>query len=83
MRTGLYSARTGKRSLLDLVGNTPLLEITQSVNKDVTVYAKLEWYNPSGSVKDRAARAIILSALDILPDTPDGILTFGARLTKV
>ena len=69
MRTGLYSARTGKRSLLDLVGNTPLLEITQSVNKDVTLYAKLEWYNPSGSVKDRAARAIILSALD------NGLLT--------
>ena len=69
MRTGLYRARTGKRSLLDLVGNTPLLEITQSVNKDVTLYAKLEWYNPSGSVKDRAARAIILSALD------NGLLT--------
>jgi cysteine synthase B len=45
------------RSVLELIGNTPLLDfkrITQSV-APVKVYAKAEWYNPGGSVKDRAA----------------------------
>jgi cysteine synthase B len=43
--------------VLDLIGNTPLLEFRR-VAQDVApvkVYAKAEWYNPGGSVKDRAA----------------------------
>ena len=50
------------RSVLDLIGNTPLLafkRITTDV-EPVQVYAKAEWYNPGGSVKDRAALAMIL-----------------------
>src|SRR5437868_8856723 len=53
--------RLGK-SVLDLVGNTPLLgfgRITESV-APVKVFAKAEWYNPGGSVKDRAALNMIL-----------------------
>jgi cysteine synthase B len=49
-------------SILDLIGNTPLLSfkrITQSVSP-VQVLAKAEWYNPGGSVKDRAALSMIL-----------------------
>jgi cysteine synthase B len=45
------------RSVLELIGNTPLLQfkrIAQAV-APVQVYAKAEWYNPGGSVKDRAA----------------------------
>ncbi|HVT87474.1 MAG TPA: cysteine synthase family protein [Tepidisphaeraceae bacterium] len=50
------------RSVLDLIGNTPLLSfkrITKSVSP-ARVMAKAEWYNPGGSVKDRAAMAMIL-----------------------
>ena len=48
--------------LIDLVGNTPLLgfrRITAGLG-DVRVLAKAEWYNPGGSVKDRAALGMIL-----------------------
>jgi cysteine synthase B len=50
------------RSLVDLIGNTPLLtfsRLTQHV-APVRVLAKAEWYNPGGSVKDRAALSMIL-----------------------
>ncbi len=53
-------------SVLDLVGNTPLVrirEITRDLPDAVEVYAKLEYYNPGGSVKDRPARQMILDAL--------------------
>ena len=49
-------------SILDLIGNTPLVSfkrITKSL-APVEVYAKAEWYNPGGSVKDRAALSMIL-----------------------
>ena len=48
--------------MLDLIGNTPLLSfkrVAQSV-APVQVLAKAEWYNPGGSVKDRAALSMIL-----------------------
>ncbi len=48
-------------SLLDLVGHTPLLRV-QAAGKDVQLYAKAEWANPSGYVKDRPAARIILEA---------------------
>jgi cysteine synthase B len=51
--------------LIELIGNTPLLELTHiPVNKNVTMYAKLEGDNPGGSVKDRAAYGMIKGALD-------------------
>src|SRR3982751_6232010 len=51
--------------ILDLVGNTPLVELKHiSANKNVTIYAKLEGNNPGGSVKDRAAYGMIKGALD-------------------
>ncbi|HEX6664178.1 MAG TPA: pyridoxal-phosphate dependent enzyme [Gaiellaceae bacterium] len=48
------------RNLLELVGNTPLVEI-EPVG-DVRVYAKLEGQNPTGSIKDRVAKAMIEAA---------------------
>lgn len=58
-------------SLLDLVGNTPLVELKQlHQNKNVQIFGKLEGNNPGGSVKDRAAKNMIESALsrgDIQP----------------
>ncbi|HEY7421805.1 MAG TPA: cysteine synthase family protein, partial [Gaiellaceae bacterium] len=50
-------------SLLDLVGNTPLVELTRLTPKEgVRLYAKLEGENPTGSIKDRVAKAMIESA---------------------
>jgi S-sulfo-L-cysteine synthase (O-acetyl-L-serine-dependent) len=55
------------RSVLDLIGNSPLLQITRLtaglLGPDVRLYAKLEGFNPGGSVKDRAARKMIEIAL--------------------
>ncbi|MGM9571337.1 MAG: pyridoxal-phosphate dependent enzyme, partial [bacterium] len=50
------------KSLLDLVGNTPLLEVTnyeKKRNLKATILAKLEYFNPAGSVKDRIAKAMV------------------------
>jgi cysteine synthase len=50
-------------SILDLVGHTPLLHLSRFVRPPFAdVYAKLEWLNPGGSVKDRAALGMILDA---------------------
>ena len=48
--------------MLDLVGNTPLIQLRRIVprNPRVAVYAKAEWANPGGSVKDRPARKMLL-----------------------
>jgi cysteine synthase B len=48
--------------LLDRVGNTPLLRlgrVTRGLAPAVELYGKAEWFNPSGSVKDRPAAAIL------------------------
>jgi cysteine synthase B len=51
--------------ILDLVGNTPLVALKNiTINKNVTIYAKLEGNNPGGSVKDRAAYGMIKGAID-------------------
>ena len=43
-------------SIDKLIGNTPMIKIkTKYKNKIVNVYAKLEYYNYSGSIKDRIA----------------------------
>ena len=52
-------------TLLDFIGNTPLVEIPRIFNKpNVKIYAKLEGHNPGGSVKDRAALGMIKGALE-------------------
>lgn len=52
-------------SVIDLVGNTPLVKATRVFTKPgVELYFKLEGQNPGGSVKDRAAYNMIKSALD-------------------
>ena len=57
--------------ILDLVGNTPLVELNKlNLNKNVTIYGKLEGNNPGGSVKDRAAYGMIKGALDRGEITP-------------
>ena len=56
-----------KNSFLDLVGNTPLVRVNNLIKKDelkADVLAKLEYFNPAGSVKDRIAKEMILEALE-------------------
>ncbi len=50
------------KKITELIGNTPLMELTnyeQAKNLPATVLAKLEYFNPAGSVKDRVAAAMI------------------------
>jgi cysteine synthase B len=64
-------------ALLQAVGNTPLLplrRVTKGIPPKVKVFAKAEWFNPGGSVKDRPAFNIIRSAVC------DGQLLPGMRL---
>lgn len=46
------------KTILDLIGNTPILQIQNS-----NIYVKLECFNPTGSIKDRAAKQMILAAI--------------------
>ena len=57
------SSRSLAPSLLDLVGSTPLVELPRlSPKPSVRLYAKLEGQNPTGSIKDRVAKAMIDAA---------------------
>jgi cysteine synthase len=65
------------RSLLDTIGNTPLVEMPQlSPSPALRFFAKLEGQNPTGSVKDRIARAMIEAA------ERDGKLTPGCTILE-
>ncbi|MDR3365032.1 MAG: cysteine synthase family protein [Clostridiales Family XIII bacterium] len=59
--------------ILDMVGNTPLIELANMAKAfpGVTVLGKAEFANPSGSVKDRAAKAMLLDGIE------KGLLTKG------
>jgi cysteine synthase B len=48
--------------IVQRIGNTPLYELSSYSNESIKFYAKLEWYNPFGSVKDRAAYWMIKDA---------------------
>jgi cysteine synthase B len=64
-------------SLEAVVGNTPLVRlrhVTDQVSRSVEVYAKIEWTNPGGSVKDRPALYIIREAELRGALTPDKVL---------
>ncbi len=59
----VIAAPTRYRSLLDTIGETPLVKLQRtSPNPDVAIWVKLEGQNPTGSVKDRIARAMIDAA---------------------
>jgi cysteine synthase B len=53
-----------RHSIVGNIGNTPLLRIKriQPPEENVEIYAKAEWFNPGGSVKDRAALSMLLEA---------------------
>ena len=49
-------------SILDTIGGTPIVKLQRIAPRHVTLYAKVESFNPGGSVKDRLALAIVLDA---------------------
>lgn len=49
-------------SILDTIGNTPVVKLNRLAPAGVDIYVKVESFNPAGSVKDRLALAIILDA---------------------
>jgi len=64
-------------SILDLIGQTPLLHLSRFAQPPLAdIYAKLEWMNPGGSVKDRAALGMIVDAEE------RGLLTPGATIIE-
>ena len=66
-----------KRDALDLIGDTPAVDVSElSPNPDVRLVAKLESANPTGSVKDRIAKAMVLDA------EADGTLGPGKRILE-
>lgn len=72
----LHSNRVAK-SILDLIGNTPLIRLRSAEEQaggDVEIWAKCEFDNPGGSVKDRAAKQMVLDALEDGRLTEDKIL---------
>lgn len=62
--------------ITDLIGNTPLVKINKLNDSDAEVYVKVEAFNPLGSVKDRAALAMIETA------ERDGSLKKGSVIIK-
>jgi len=58
-------------NITDLVGRTPLVRLNKINDTHATIVAKLEWFNPAGSVKDRIGLAMIEAA------ERDGIITPG------
>ena len=65
------------RNILDTIGNTPLVPINHmSPNPAVEIWAKLEGFNPTGSIKDRIALAMVEQA------EADGSLTPGKTIIE-
>ena len=64
-------------SVIDLIGQTPLLHIARFAPPPLAgIYAKVEWLNPGGSIKDRAALGMILDAEE------KGLLRPGATIIE-
>src|SRR5213082_3341847 len=73
----IQAPRAEQQNLLDLVGSTPLLRlqrVTRDLPPGVEIYAKAEWFNPGGSVKDRPALNMILDGERSGALTPDKII---------
>ena len=64
-------------SILDTVGRTPMVKLSRVVPENsADIYAKLEWFNPMGSIKDRIAKGMIEAA------ERKGLLTRGSTVIE-
>lgn len=64
------------KSITELIGNTPLVELAPAEGQKATIIAKIEFFNPGGSVKDRVALAMIQDAEE------KGILKPGSTIIE-
>ena len=64
-------------NILDTIGNTPVVRLHRIPPKNVTIYVKIESFNPMASVKDRLAFAIVTDAEN------RGLLRPGGRLGRL
>jgi cysteine synthase len=73
------------KHITELIGNTPTLQISSEVHKipNVTLYAKLEYYNPFGSVKDRIAWGILKDDIKHIQQTGQTIVEMSSGNTDV
>jgi cysteine synthase A len=65
------------KTLAELIGKTPLLELsglTRKYGLQATILAKLEYFNPAGSIKDRIAKAMIEDAEERGLLTPESVI---------
>jgi cystathionine beta-synthase len=65
-------------SVLDLIGETPLIEVTKFDRGPCRLFLKLESANPSGSIKDRPARFMIEAACERRPGGYSSSIAGGA-----
>ena len=64
-----------KNNILNLVGNTPLIDVSFLFSKkEIFLYAKAEWMNPGGSLKDRPVKRMLTKAIDSGELTKDKII---------
>ena len=79
-RTGIVAG-----SLLELIGNTPLVELQHLSPPGVRIHVKLEGQNPTGSIKDRVALAMVEAAnlepgAELLEDLSERLPALGSRV---
>lgn len=68
---------TYNNHISELVGNTPILKLNNYVTKNqlkANIFAKLEYFNPAGSVKDRIAKAMLFKAKEDVILKPDSVI---------
>ena len=71
-------------SILDTIGDTPIIKLHRLAPKHVDLYVKVEAFNPAGSVKDRPAlsmRAVALAALALLAFEPEDLVDPGFQMS--
>jgi cysteine synthase B len=76
-KVSVLKERKRVESVIDLIGNTPLIRLTKIIdglNLNVEIYAKAEWFNPGGSIKDRPALWMILDGIRTGKLSPDKII---------
>lgn len=72
-----YQKKKRVESIVELIGNTPLIplrNIAEDISPGVSIYAKAEWFNPGGSVKDRPAYQMIMDGIESGELTKDRII---------
>ena len=61
--------------ILDLIGNTPLMDVSfLTPNSNLSLFAKAEWMNPGGSLKDRPVKRMLTKAIESGELTKDKII---------